>query len=309
MFELKAMWIIAAKNPVDYYLGRNAICAKRFWCLGDSAPGNPCHRGRKSVSVQLTTIKRLYAKSSNQCAFPKCTAPIIVDGIAVGEICHIRARRKNGPRYDATLSSADRDSYANLLLLCRTCHKLVDSDPERYTSKLLEDIKCFHETAGECEVTPQAAHYAQLLLSSFIKPSKASAKACDRGVAIAVCGDVKAPITVNHSTKRESPTSKYPSNAIGADANMAGYVDYLFGLGVDYWEGIPTMPPGRLGKKIKTKFRLKNKTRNHIPVERFHDLVDFIITKILMPSPVGKRHLREGTKLCRTFNEWRYGPM
>ena len=74
------------------------------------------------MSIQLTTIKRLYARSSNQCAFPKCTAPIIVDGIQTGEICHIKARRKNGPRYDATLSTTDRDSYANLLLLCRTCH-------------------------------------------------------------------------------------------------------------------------------------------------------------------------------------------
>lgn len=261
------------------------------------------------MSVQLTTIKRLYAKSSNQCAFPKCTAPIIVDGIAVGEICHIKARRKKGPRYDASLSAADKDSYGNLLLLCRTCHKLVDSNPDLYTSELLADIKRLHETAGECEITPQVANDAQLLLLSSTKRPKASAKASGQGVAIAVNGDVKAPITVNHSTQRALPTSKYPSNAIGADANMAGYVDYLFGLGVDYWKSIPAMAPGRLGKKIKTKFRLKTKTRNHIPVERFQDLVDFMITDILMPSPVGKRHLRDGTKLCRTFNEWRYGLM
>jgi len=261
------------------------------------------------VSIQLTTIKRLYAKSSNQCAFPKCTAPIIVDGIAVGEICHIKARRKNGPRYDATLSSADRDSYANLLLLCRTCHKLVDSDPDRYTSTLLTKIKRLHEAAGDWEITPQLAHDAQLILQSSTKRPKTSAKVSGHGIAIAVGGDVKAPITINHPIHRKSPDSKYPSNAIGADANMAGYVDYLFGLGVDYWKSIPNMTPGRLGKKIKTKFRLKTKTRNHIPVERFQDLVDFMITEILMPAPVGKKHLRYGTKLCRTFNEWRYGPM
>ena len=216
------------------------------------------------MSIKLTTIKRLYAKSSNQCAFSKCTAPIIVDEIAVGEICHIKARRKNGPRYDSKLSAAEKDSYANLLLLCRTCHKLIDSDPERYTPELLLEFKRLHETEGVYEITPQLAHDAQLLIQSSTKRSKTSAKACGHRVAIAVGGDVKAPITVNQPTQRKSPASKYPRNAIGADANMAGYVDYLFGLGVDYWKNIPNMSPDRLGKKIKTKFRLKTKTRNHM---------------------------------------------
>lgn len=261
------------------------------------------------MSVKVTTIKRLYAKSSNQCAFPKCTAPIIVDDIVVGEICHIKARRKNGPRYDPTLSATDRDSYENLLLLCRTCHKLIDADPERYTSEVLKEFKHKHEARDICEITPQLAHDAQLLIQSLKKEPKTSAKASSQGVAIAISGDVKAPITVNQSTQRKPLASKYPKNAIGSDANMAGYVDYLFGLGVDYWKNVPNMTPGRLGKKIKTKFRLKTKTRNHIPVERFKELVDFMITEILKPSPVGKKHSREGTKLCRTFNEWRYGQM
>ncbi|XCN73547.1 MAG: HNH endonuclease signature motif containing protein [Candidatus Electrothrix aestuarii] len=261
------------------------------------------------MSIKLTTIKRLFAASSNQCAFPKCTAPIIVDGIVVGEMCHIKARRKNGPRYDATLSAADKDGYDNLLLLCETCHKLIDANPERYSSEVLTKLKHQHEESGICEITPQQAHDAQLLLQAFTKQSRTSAKATGQGVAIAINGDVKAPITVNQAASRKPPTSKYPKNAIGADANMAGYVDYLFGLGIDYWKNTPNMTAGRLGKKIKTKFRLKTRTRNHISVERFQELVNFIINDILKPSPVGKRHLREGTKLCRTFSEWRYGSM
>nr|VFK46757.1 MAG: hypothetical protein BECKTC1821D_GA0114238_103522 [Candidatus Kentron sp. TC] len=261
------------------------------------------------MTMKLTTVKRLYAKSSNQCAFPKCTAPIIVDEIVVGEICHIRARRKNGPRYDATLSAADRDGYGNLLLLCKTCHKLIDSDPARYPSEALTTIKHQHEEKGLYEITPQLAHDAQLIIDSVTKKSGVSAKVGGKGVAIAIDGDVKAPITVNQKPEQKPPAGKYPRNSIGADANMAGYVDYLFGLGIDYWKNTPNMTPGRLGKKIKTKFRLKTRTRNHISVERFQELVDFIITEILMPSPVGKRHTREGTKLCRTFSEWRYDPM
>lgn len=260
------------------------------------------------MTVQLSTIKRLYAKSSNRCALPKCNAPIIVNGIPVGEICHIRARRKKGPRYDPSLTAQDKDAYANLLLLCRTCHKLIDSDPGAYTPELLSEIKQKHEAAGNCEITPEIVRDAALLLGAKKHQRQTSAKASGQGIAIAVGGDVYAPISVGRKA-RPQQTSKYPSNAIGADANMAGYIEYLFGLAVDYWKNIEAMTPGRLGKKIKRKFRLKTRTRYHIPVDRFQELVHFIIIELLAPSPAGKRHIRNGTKLCRTFLEWRQGPM
>jgi hypothetical protein len=262
------------------------------------------------MSAQLTTIKRLYAKSCNRCAMPKCLSPIILNGIPVGEICHIKARNKKGPRYDPTLSAEEKDGYSNLLLLCRTCHKLVDSDKKTFTADLLADIKSMHEAGGGLEITPQqVARDAELLLQAHNRHHTASANASGQGVAIAVGGDNLAPITVNQVKAEKPIKSKYPSNSIGADANMAGYVDYLFGLAVDYWKSIPEMTPGRLGKKIKNKFRLKTRTRHHLPVQRFQELVDFIIEAILMPSPVGKRHARNATKLCRTFDEWRHGEM
>lgn len=118
-------------------------------------------------------------------------------------------------------------------------------------------------------------------------------------------------VTLNIHTPapKPAPKSKYPKNAIGADANLVTYIDYLFGLAIEYWEGAEGMNAGRLGKKIKTKFRLKLRTRNHLSVERFDDLVEFIIDELLKPSPAGKRHLRQGTRLCRTFEEFRSGPM
>jgi len=68
---------------------------------------------------------------------------------------------------------------------------------------------------------------------------------------------------------------------------MCGYIDYLFGLGVDYWMGVDAMNPGRLGMMIKNRFRLKAKTRNHISVDRFQELAEFIVNNILAPSPAG----------------------
>lgn len=177
---------------------------------------------------------------------PKCTSPIVLGGIPVGEICHIKARNKKGPRYDETLSTEEKDSYSNLLLLCRTCHKLVDSDKKTFTVDLLTDIKSMHEAGGGREITPQVARDAELLLQAHNRRSKASVYASGQGIAIAIGGDNHAPITVNQSKPAKS---KYPSNSIGADANMAGYVDYLFGLGIDYWKSVPEMNPGRLGKR------------------------------------------------------------
>jgi hypothetical protein len=261
------------------------------------------------MSVQLTTIKRLFAKSGNQCAMPRCTAPIIVGAIPVGQICHIRARSKKGPRYDATMTADERNAYANLMLLCRTCHRLVDADEATYTPELLTEIKEIHERSADCEITPKVAREAELLFATLITSKTAYAKAQRQGVAIAVGGDNNAPITVHQSHERRVPKNKYPANSIGADANMGGYVEYLVGLGIDYWKSAPEMTPGRLGKKIKIKFRLKTRTRQYIPVSRFEELVDFIVSEILMPSPAGKRNIRIGRRVCRTFEEWKSDPM
>jgi hypothetical protein len=262
------------------------------------------------MAIQQTTIKRLYAKSANKCAFPNCGAPIIVEQVPVGEMCHIRARRKNGPRYDPSLTPEQRDDFSNLLLLCRTCHKLIDSNPTRYTADLLRDIKEIHERSGHSEITPEIARDALLLLRPRAKGSRTSATAKGSGVAVAVGGNNHAPITITHTHLTKKPKAKYPENSIGADANLCGYVDYLFGLALDYWKKAENMNAGRLGKKIKDHFRIKStKTRNHLSVDRFQELVHFIIDDLIRPSPVGRMHARNGTRACRTFDEWRHDPL
>ena len=261
------------------------------------------------MAITPTTIKRLYAKSGNRCAYPGCRAPIIVNHVPVGEMCHIRARRKNGPRFDPTLTLTERDDFPNLLLLCRTCHKIVDSDPAKYTPDLLSDFKSLHERSGDCEISPEIASDALTLLQPRITGDRTSATVRGAGVAVAVGGDNMAPINITTTRSTKQRASKYPANSIGADANLCGYIDYLFGLGIEYWDGVDDMNAGRLGRKIKVRFRLKSKTRNHLSVDRFKDLASFIVTDILATSPAGKRHIRNGTKLCRSFEEWRHDPM
>lgn len=261
------------------------------------------------VSYTEKTIKRLFTGSQNQCAMPQCISPIIIGETVVGDICHIRARNKRGPRYDSLLTLKQRNDFPNLLVLCKTCHKIIDSDETTYTVELLTEIKELHERQGILEITPEIKRQIELLNRHVSPKRRVSASSGNSGISIAVGGDNNAPITIKQQNARKTEKLKYPANSIGADANLNGYIEYLFDLGIRYWEGVPTMPPGRIGKKIKTKFRLGKRTRSHIGVQRFQELVSFLIDEILYPSPAGKRHRRNGTRPCRSFEEWMHDPM
>lgn len=98
-------------------------------------------------SPKIKTIKRLFAKSGNQCAFPSCPNRIIDNntGKVLGEICHIKAQKPDGPRFDKNQTEEDRHDYDNLILLCSLHHTVVDSDLESYTIDSLLTMKTKHE--------------------------------------------------------------------------------------------------------------------------------------------------------------------
>jgi hypothetical protein len=98
-------------------------------------------------SPSVPTIKRLFALSGNQCAFPGCPLPMVdlSSGKVTGRICHIKARQPGGPRYDSSQSDEERHSFRNLLLLCPIHHDVIDSDPDSYTVERLLEIKSKHE--------------------------------------------------------------------------------------------------------------------------------------------------------------------
>jgi hypothetical protein len=100
---------------------------------------------RDPAGPSTVTLKRLFASSGNKCAFPKCSSPIIQGKTVVGEICHIRAANKGGPRYDSSQTAIDRHGYDNLILLCRNHHAVTDDDQEAYTVDRLIKMKSDHE--------------------------------------------------------------------------------------------------------------------------------------------------------------------
>jgi len=97
------------------------------------------------------TLKILFTYSGNVCARPGCENPIIKnrtqlsDNHVLGQISHIHAASDYGPRADPSLSEEARNGPDNLILLCPTCHDVVDGQYETYPPELLKRWKDDHE--------------------------------------------------------------------------------------------------------------------------------------------------------------------
>jgi hypothetical protein len=60
----------------------------------------------------------------------------------LGEVCHIIGKKQGSARYQ---EFGEKESYDNAILLCNVHHKLVDDNPNLYTSSVLRGMKNEHE--------------------------------------------------------------------------------------------------------------------------------------------------------------------
>jgi hypothetical protein len=100
--------------------------------------------------------KTLWGRAGSRCAFCNIELTQIgnVDSI-VGDEAHIRSAKDGGPRHDSAYPSENLDSYANRILLCKIHHKLVDDNPEQFTTELLEGAKSQHERRVKTALDPK----------------------------------------------------------------------------------------------------------------------------------------------------------
>jgi hypothetical protein len=85
----------------------------------------------------------------------------------IGEICHIRASRAGGSRFDATQDERARHAFPNLILLCPTHHSVIDADPEAYTIDRLLRMKADHEGKSGQLDEAEIGHGTRLLTASI----------------------------------------------------------------------------------------------------------------------------------------------
>lgn len=112
------------------------------------------------MSVRYSVKVRLAMLSGNRCAMPSCRRPLAErngqEVVFLDEAAHIAGEHggtdsgRAAARYDPTMTSEQRNSLANVIYVCPTCHSKIDSYPngERdYTVEQLLDIKQGHESA------------------------------------------------------------------------------------------------------------------------------------------------------------------
>lgn len=102
----------------------------------------------------------LWGRAAARCAYPSCRKLLIADGnqagedVLVGEVAHIVAQNGNGPRGDQEPPGGHLDGQANLILLCREHHAIVDRRPAQYPVAKLVQWKSDHETWVESQLFP-----------------------------------------------------------------------------------------------------------------------------------------------------------
>lgn len=226
----------------------------------------------------LTTIKRLFALSGNRCAFPDCSVPLIEESETVtGEICHIRAANPKGPRFDKTQTDAERHAAANLVLLCSRHHKIIDSEPKKYSVPALETMKRNREQPGLVEISPVTTRAAQRLLDNYLSVIVHSNSG---QIAIQSPGAVQAH-TINIRTSRSKVVVTAPSGSIADDRKMLSYGKYLVGRYQEFQKA-DSQKAGdfkyiAIYSALKREFKCDWKL---LPSDRFGELADFLQRRI-----------------------------
>lgn len=99
----------------------------------------------KRLAPTRDTLRELYLKSGNRCAFPGCEKSLFnIKGVFVGQICHIEAAEPGGERFNNKQTNEQRRAPANLVLMCYDHHVETD-DVDKFPVTAMVRIKTEHE--------------------------------------------------------------------------------------------------------------------------------------------------------------------
>ena len=93
---------------------------------------------------------KLWAKAAGVCEFEGCDRDLTHDLITsksanFGQIAHIVAASPDGPRGHKHRSIQLVKDFSNLMLMCYTHHRLIDTNEDDYSESLLREMKQNHE--------------------------------------------------------------------------------------------------------------------------------------------------------------------
>ena len=120
------------------------------------------------MAISERVRRLLLSRSGGYCMNPTCNFDLFVhfnSGAvsSVEELAHVIAERNAGPRGDSSLPANQRDEYDNIIVLCPTCHRLVDKNVGQFPVELLRQWKQEHEeTIERCFRVPRFASRIEL---------------------------------------------------------------------------------------------------------------------------------------------------
>ncbi|WP_225414641.1 hypothetical protein [Stigmatella hybrida] len=99
----------------------------------------------KRLAPTGDTLRELYLKSGNLCAYPGCTEMMMnLEGVFIGQVCHIEAAEEGGQRFNPAMTNEERRAASNLMLMCYPHHKVTDN-VAKYPVETLRSYKADHE--------------------------------------------------------------------------------------------------------------------------------------------------------------------
>lgn len=100
--------------------------------------------------INPNTVLQLYVAAGGRCEFRGCNRPLTRHHLThrngnFGEVAHIVAFSKRGPRGNSAQRPVDIHDPNNLMLLCPHCHKEIDTHADKYPVEILQGYKVDHE--------------------------------------------------------------------------------------------------------------------------------------------------------------------
>jgi hypothetical protein len=97
------------------------------------------------MAIGLRDRILLWTRAGARCSFEGCRVDLADEAFSFGEMAHIVGQSLDGPRGSDPLPEAERDTDANLMLLCPNHHTQVDSAPIAFDVERLRLMKARHE--------------------------------------------------------------------------------------------------------------------------------------------------------------------
>ncbi len=104
-----------------------------------------------------SVIETLKARVAHRCSNPECRVPTSAPSSTskvnnIGVAAHICAASPGGPRYDRSMSSAERKDLSNGIWLCSNCSIDIDRDEKIYTVRSLKEWRNQAEESSRAEL-------------------------------------------------------------------------------------------------------------------------------------------------------------